>query len=195
MKKKEIWKDIEGFDGIFKVSTRGRVKRVGRNVTDGRGSYFMKGNILKANNPNSHGYITAVLTIAGVQSTKNVHRLVAEAFISNPDCLETVNHIDGVKHNNILSNLEWSSRSDNQKHAYKLGLQKPTKYWTGKFGKDHVQSRPVYQICPNTDEVINRFDSIIEASKKTNACRSKIPMVCRGKRKTTGSFKWRYADE
>lgn len=75
---------------------------------------------------NVDGYPSVLLTNSGKRMTTRVHRLVAEAFIPNPENKETVNHIDGNKENNNVSNLEWADRSEQMYHAYELGLKKPT---------------------------------------------------------------------
>lgn len=84
---------------------------------------------------NRLGYLTVGISINGKKYTRTVHRLVALAFIPNPDNLPEINHKDGNKENNNVNNLEWSSRSSNQKHACDTGLQKP------QLGSDHGMSK------------------------------------------------------
>ena len=115
----EEWRDVVGYEGLYQVSNLGRVKSLSRRIVykDGR-EYNYPSKVLK-NQKISTGYIGVMLY--GVDGNKQyfVHRLVAETFIPNPNNLSDVNHKDGCKTNNILSNLEWCSHSDNQKHAYK----------------------------------------------------------------------------
>ena len=106
----EIWKSIEGTNGRLEVSNRGRVKS---NLRDGR--------ILKQQTDNK-GYKRVRVTLDGVKRGYKVHRLVATAFVPNPNGLPQVNHIDGNKDNNDVANLEWVSCRDNIKHAYENGL-------------------------------------------------------------------------
>ena len=106
----EIWKDIPGYEGLYQVSNFGRVKSL-------RKAIIMSIRI------NKKGYSTIGLSKTGVFNRKSIHRLVAEAFIPNPDNLPCVNHKDGNKLNNELNNLEWCTYGDNERHAYRTGLK------------------------------------------------------------------------
>lgn len=103
----EIWKDIEGFEGKYQISTWGRV----RNVVTGDHIKPYK---------NEKGYLKVSLHKDGVGHKKRVNRLVALAFIDNPYGLPMVNHKDGNKENNSISNLEWTTDEYNRIHARKL---------------------------------------------------------------------------
>lgn len=111
----ERWRAVEGYRGLYEVSDRGRVRRIG--TTRGR-----KGAVRKAT-PGSHGYLTVKLSKDGVTSTHCVHVMVARAFVPNPRKLPEVNHEDGNKLRCLASNLEWTTRSGNLKHAYAIGLR------------------------------------------------------------------------
>ena len=111
---------IEEFENLYKISKTGKVFSV-------RSDRFLK------NSPSSTGYHKVVLYNNGFRKTMSVHRLVAEAFIPNPENKPEVNHIDGNKQNNNVSNLEWSTSSENQKHAHKIGLAK------SKRGTNHIR--------------------------------------------------------
>ena len=100
----EVWKDIEGYEGRYQVSNLGRVKR----VTTGR--------ILKSCK-NRGGYLYVNLCKQGVVSNKRIHRLVAQAFIPNPENKSDINHIDEDKTNNTVTNLEWTTRKENLNHG------------------------------------------------------------------------------
>lgn len=116
----EIWKDIKGYEGLYQVSNLGNVKSLPREFTrkDGR-RYVVKECVLKGGKA-SAGYFTVNL----LNKTHTIHRLVAEAFIFNPENKECVNHVDGDKLNNNVKNLEWCTYSENNKHAYDKGLKK-----------------------------------------------------------------------
>lgn len=104
-------------------------------------------------------YDRVKLIINGKSITKSIHRLVAEAFIPNPNNYPQVNHIDGIKMNNNVSNLEWCTASENELHAYRTGLKKGI--WTGKKGSEFPLSIPV--VCIETGEV---FPCTREAANK-----------------------------
>lgn len=122
---------------------------------------------------------------------KTVHRLVAEAFIPNPENKCDVNHINGVKTDNRVKNLEWTSRSENMKHSFNILGQKPT--WRDKKGKDNPHSKIVLQIKNNT--IIAAFYGGKEAQRNTGVPQSNIWKCCKGKRKTAGGYQWKYKEE
>jgi hypothetical protein len=114
----ELWKDIEDYNGMYQVSNLGNIKSLDRLGYDGR---KLKGKLLIGGYyPNGYRYVSFRKDY--IDEIKLVHRLVAKAFIPNPDNLKVVNHEDGVKSNNVVSNLNWSTQSDNLKHAVEIGL-------------------------------------------------------------------------
>lgn len=152
---KEIWKDIEGYEGIYQVSNLGRVRSL--NYRNKKSIH-----ILKEYN-DKRGYKLICLHFKG-KKTYQIHRLVAKAFIPNPNNLPQVNHIDGDKTNNNINNLEWCSIKDNIIHAYKTGLHKP-----------NTRKRPVYCIEEN-----KYFESFREAGRYFQCDPSTIGRVCDG---------------
>lgn len=129
----EIWKDIEGYEGLYQISNLGRVKSLGRVIDTISGKRSIRSSIMK---PHGSPYHFVYLREKGVSKYHAVHRLVAKAFIPNIEDKPQVNHIDGNKTNNIVGNLEWVTRSENMLHAYKTGLEKPragcNNYWSEK---------------------------------------------------------------
>ena len=119
-----IWKDIENYEGIYQVCNRGEIKSLERYVTWKDRLQFVKERILKQD-VNKFGYHIVTLSKNGKTKRFSVHRLVSLSFILNHENKPEVNHIDGNKTNNHYTNLEWFTSSENQIHAFKLGLQKP----------------------------------------------------------------------
>jgi len=119
----EIWKDIEDFEGKYQVSNFGRVKSLKRKISEswkGNKAETIILNPLKGD----RRYLQVSLWSNGKDHKRYIHRLVAKAFIPNPENKPQVNHKDGDKCNNAVNNLEWNTRSENVKHAISTGLNK-----------------------------------------------------------------------
>jgi hypothetical protein len=128
-------------------------------------------------------YLSINLYYNGKHKFRTVHRIVAEAFIPNPDNLPCVNHIDGDKTNNHYKNLEWCNHSNNMKHAYESGIRKPHNKWNNE--------KEVFQYDLE-GEVLGNYPSVKEAAKQTGCNIKSIARVCRGERNKHGGFKWSY---
>lgn len=116
---KEIWKDIEGYKGIYQISNQGNVKSLNRIARSGK---KVKEKILKKAQ-DKDGYILFTLCKNGTQKTVKAHRLVANAFIPNINNKPCVNHLNGIKNDNTVTNLEWVTVSENTQHSYNNKLQ------------------------------------------------------------------------
>lgn len=164
----EEWKDIKGYEGLYQVSNMGRIKSLKNN----------KETILKPYRV-STGYYKIDLRKKGVRKIKPIHRLIADAFIDNPDSLTDVNHIDGNKANNTILNLEWTTRADNIKHSYKhkLHVHKPS-------------CKPVQQISIDTGEIIKIYKSINEAARQLGIRHESISACVKGVTSSYGGYKW-----
>ena len=168
----EVWRDIEGYEDWYKVSNLGRVKSINNRK------------ILKTNF-NKDGYERVSITKDHTTQTFLIHRLVAKAFISNPNNFPQVNHIDGNKNNNKVSNLEWCTASYNVKHAFVHKLRK------NKKGIENKLSKPIcqYDIKGN---FIKLYGGIREAERITGIKNQSIIKNLKGIYKTAGGYKWEY---
>ena len=175
--KGEIWKDIEGFEGYYMVSNLGNVKSLNYR---GKG----KEGILKPVD-NGYGYLQVRLCQDGKAKCCYVHQLVATAFLENPMGYTEINHKDEDKTNNVVSNLEWCSRSYNC--SYNDRAKKAGK----KVGKK--LSKPVIAIH-KINGLILEFPSAHEAERQTGINQGNIIKCCKGKKKSIGGFYWYYAN-
>ena len=124
---KELWLPINGYEGLYSISSLGRVKSFDRVlITRGGGTYVKKGRILKGAFT-TKGYMFVTLAVNKRNKIHSIHRMVAAAFIENPQKLPQVNHKDGVKTNNKADNLEWCDNNYNQRHAIENGLNNQAK--------------------------------------------------------------------
>ena len=176
----EIWKDIKGFEGLYQVSNTGIVRGVDRLVnTVNSSKRTVHGKTIKQT-LNKYGYWVVGLSNQGKHKLTTVHRLVASAFIPNPDKLETVNHINEIKTDNMVLNLEWMSAKDN------------TNYGTGTQRQVEKRSKQVIQL---KDSVIcNTFKSMSEASRVTGVLVKDISHCCNNKRITAKGYEWKFKE-
>ncbi|HBI91157.1 MAG TPA: hypothetical protein DDY58_01255 [Terrisporobacter glycolicus] len=168
----EIWKDIKGYEGIYQISNLGRVRSLNYRRTG-------KAKTLK-------GFITTKGYIQIKLQNKHIlmHRLVAEAFISNFKNYPYINHIDGNKTNNLVNNLEWCTARENTVHAYKNRLidkEKKAEQQRKLLKGKKIRSKKI--VCITSGEF---FDSIIQASNKYNVSDSDISKCCKEIRKSAG---------
>lgn len=181
----EEWREISGYGGAYRVSNTGKVWSVSRRVRVGswNGETTTR-DILMSQRRDQKGYLRVYLNDRGRTRFVPVHRLVANAFIPNPEHKPQVNHIDGNKCNNNVLNLEWCTNSENQIHAYRLGLNRVT----GKAGRPKIS---VIQIDARTNVQVNKYPSINEAYRQTGVHAQNINKVIKGTRKTAGGYKWK----
>lgn len=190
----EIWKDIPNYEGFYQASNLGRIRSVDRYVYHGTRKRFWKGQIIKPKI--DHDYYSVCLSKHGKIRYYRVHRLVAFAFIVNPQNKPYINHIDGNKRNNRVENLEWCTASENNIHAMKTGLidiEKAVETARKNFKDSWGQNkRKIVQLNPQTGEAINVFNSIKEAAINCGICgiESHITQCCNGKRNTAGGYAW-----
>ena len=113
----EVWKDIKGYEGLYQISNLGRVKSLAH--LHGKSKKLIRKEKIMQCVIGIKGYLYCGLSKNGLTKRYRVHRLVAEAFIANPNELPQVNHIDGDKLNNSINNLEWVTKGENNRHAIK----------------------------------------------------------------------------
>lgn len=122
---RELWHWVVGYEGLYMVSNMGNVMGVPKNAQSG---HLIK----QQENPKGRGYMAVCLCKDNVKKKFAVHRLVATAFIPNLDRKPEVNHKNGNRADNRVENLEWSTRSENESHAYRVLGKEPQRYWKGK---------------------------------------------------------------
>lgn len=154
----EKWRDIAGYEGIYQVSDHGRVKTRKK---------------IRTPQKNNRGYMTIMLYKSDGGRHFLIHRLVAQAFIPNPENKATVNHKDGVRSNNKVDNLEWATYSENNLHSYQCNGKKP------------ARAKAIY--CLETGEV---YRSSYEASRDTGILQSSINRCANGTYKQTKGTHW-----
>lgn len=155
----ERWADIQGYEGLYKVSDKGRV-------------YSVRNDKILKSSPYGKGHLHISLRCGGTQRTIGVHRLVALAFIPNPEGKPQINHINGFKWDNRVENLEWATNSENQIHSHQV------------IGNPGSRCKPI--VCVETGET---FPSTKDAAEKLGLNRSCISLVLSGAIKHTGKNK------
>jgi hypothetical protein len=167
----EIWKDIEGYKGLYQISNLGQVKSLNYSNT----REIKKLSLCKQSN----GYLVCLLYRNGNRKTYKIHRLVAQTFLSNPNNYPVINHKDEDKTNNCVDNLEWCSISYN--NAYGTHREK--------VGNAH--KKEVYQYLLD-GTFIKKWGSVRECAKYYNISEGNIASCCRKKIKTCGGYKFSY---
>lgn len=184
----EEWRDVVGWEGLYQVSNLGRVKSLPRMIefSDGRKRFFC-GKILKSKIV-GRGYLHVGLCCGAKTKSEYVHRLVATSFIPNPDKCPQVNHIDGCKTNNHVSNLEWCTNGENTKHAYQTGLRE-----VNMVAARLAHKKRVFQYTKE-GKLIATFDSVQEAASLYKYRLSGIARCCRKDkgRKSYMGYIWEY---
>lgn len=176
----EVWKEIKGFEGWYEVSNLGRVRSVEREITHKCGKIQINPSKIKIPQlqKSGKGYLITQLFKNSSFKKKYIHRLVAAAFIPNPEEKPQVNHIDGNTQNNNANNLEWCTQIENNKHAIETGLQ--------------VKTKRVKRVNLNGDYVI--FDSVTEAAKSVGANYTNGVSVACKENKPYKKFRWQFVE-
>ena len=180
--KNEEWRDVVGYEGLYQVSSMGRVKSLERKVPKGYGERTVKERILKPKT-NRYGYLIVGLYAGGKRKMFFVHRLVCQAFHDNPDNKLDVNHINENKTDNRACNLEWCTRRENVNHGTR----------NVRAGKAIAKalSKPVGQYTLDGD-LVKVWQSTSEVERQTGFSQGNISEVANGNRKTAHGFIWKY---
>lgn len=171
----EVWKTYPEFPFI-EGSTIGRIRTLDREVSNGKGTYIIKGRILKQQLVD-HGYVQVAFSLSGKTVHRKVHRIIASCFLPNPDNFPEVNHKDNDRTNNNIENLEWCTREYNMKYREKYGVS----------SKDCVPKSPIYVVNLTTLEVY-WFPSQREASRSLGVNLGNLSSVIKCQRNQAGGY-------
>lgn len=174
----EEWKDIKGYEGLYQVSNQGRVKSLEKTYNVGYGGEKHQKERILIPTEVGNGYLHVTLCKNGGKKYKRVHRLVAEAFIPNPNKYDVVNHKDENQKNNNVDNLEWCTQAYNNAYGSRTKRMAET------------QSKRVYQYTID-GELVKIWNSTNECGRN-GYCQGWVAACCRGERKTHKGYKWSY---
>lgn len=177
----EVWKDVVGYEGFYQVSNEGNVRSVERIVPFGNRTRTVPSKT-RVQAKDKRGYSTVMLSKNNKLKNAKVHRLVAEAFIDNPDALPEVNHKDENKQNNHVSNLEWCEHIYNTVYGTKLERQREKK------------SIPIIQFDKKGNK-LKEYDSAMQAEHEVNGkFTGNINKCLKGEIKTAFGYIWKYKE-
>lgn len=197
----EVWRDISGYEGVYQISNLGRVKRL---PLGKQWPYRRTHNNIRKPKITKRGYLSVNLSKGNKVKFYLIHRLVAEAFIPNPNNYPLINHLDENPQNNSVDNLEWCTYYHNCMYGHGREKQKASRLLNDPEKKSWARaietrdkncncnsSKPVLQLDLN-GSIINRYASISEAGRIGGFCTSRICMCCNGKQNKHKGFKWIY---
>ena len=199
----EIWVDIEGYEGFYQVSNLGRIRSIEREIYKSNNiKQISKSHILKFEKRKGYNYVH--LFKNGIRKRMAVHRLVAEAFIPNPDNKPQIDHINTIRDDNRVENLHWVTPKENMENP--LTKENKSKSQKGKSkgepkskeSKDKIgkaNSIKVAQLDKDTNELIKIWNSAMEAQRECGFDNGNINRCCRGKYKSHKGYKWMYYED
>lgn len=222
--KEENWKPIKDFEGYYEISNFGRVKSLDRVIESSNGiNKKIKERILKSSE-NSNGYLIVTLKKNNKRKQFKVHRLVAEAFIPNPEGKPYIDHINTIRTDNRVINLRWVTQKENcnnelskknyseAQKGHEVSEEAKKKIGKAHKGRKHTEETKKklkgHEVSEETRKKIGKgngklaycieldkiFESTCEASRELGICQNSISLACRGKRETAGGYHWEYVD-
>ena len=175
----EIWKDVKGYEGLYQVSNKGRIKSLNYRRTGKEG--------ILQHSLDSYGYLKVTLHKNGKQKYFRIHRLVAEAFIPNVNDLPEVNHIDENKENNHVENLEWCDRKYNNNYG-----SRNERASTSMKGKKRKLKKQI--LCIETGEIFDTSQDVINTMFNGKGSQSNIRNHLNGQRKSAYGYHFKYIE-
>jgi hypothetical protein len=159
------WRDVKGYEGLYKISNLGHVFSLDRKITTKQGRTYLRKGMAITVRLNNFGYLDTRLCKNGIKKSVFVHRIIAEAFIDNPNNYCCVNHKDLNRQNNSIENLEWVTSKMNAEHARRMR----------RLSAKHSKGRPVIDVCTGV-----AYPSIRKAAKALNVSYSSCKRMING---------------
>lgn len=181
----EKWKDIVGYEGLYQVSNLGNIKSLNYRNT---GEEKIRKLVI-----DKYGYFVVSLRVNGKSKQHFVHRLVAQAFMPNPDNKPHIDHINTDKTDNRVCNLRWVTQKENSNNPLTVDKKKKNHRY-GVTGINNVRSTVVLQFSKD-GEFIKKWDCITDVQRELGINRGNVIKCCKGERKTVGGYIWRYVDK
>lgn len=172
---KEVWKDVVGYEGLYEISSFGRLKRLKRTTLGKDGVEYNYPELMIKGDYDKDGYIRTTMSKNKKKKTKKIHRLVAEAFIPNPNNYPEVNHLDETKDNNHVNNLEWITTKGNANYGTR---NKRIAKHPNQLAKINNWKRPV-RITNLKNGKVKIYESATKAGKELDFCQTLVSRACR----------------